>query len=176
MRKRRCLAVITDESTGPDVTWYSRFIAYVAAGPRTRLNHLYSLYRRFRASPTQAMDLAQNTKRWRELPRTHIVNMAATCGLQSDRDVLLVSYFEDIIDDVENRTFCALPWRKHRWIPWRTIRSQKLSLSTRRKLSIHLNFSLPFVALNAVFLTLKCETLVLKTTAAWCDLQIEWQL
>jgi len=47
------------------------------------------------------MDLAQNTKRGRELPRTHIVNMAAACGLQSDRDVLLVSYFEDIIDDVE---------------------------------------------------------------------------
>ena len=26
------------------------FVAFVAAGPRTRLNHLYSLYRRFRAS------------------------------------------------------------------------------------------------------------------------------
>ena len=27
--------------------------------------------------------------------------MAAACGLQSIRDVLLVSYFEDAIDDVE---------------------------------------------------------------------------
>ena len=27
--------------------------------------------------------------------------MAAACGLQSVRDVLLVSYFEDAIDDVE---------------------------------------------------------------------------
>ena len=27
--------------------------------------------------------------------------MAAVCDLQSDRDVLLVSYFEDIIDDME---------------------------------------------------------------------------
>ena len=32
--------------------------------------------------------------------------MAAACGLQSDRDVLLVSYLEDIIDDVE---FTVLP-------------------------------------------------------------------
>ena len=29
------------------------------------------------------------------------VNMAAACGLQSVREVLLVSYFEDTIDDVE---------------------------------------------------------------------------
>ena len=27
--------------------------------------------------------------------------MAAACDLQSDRDVLLVSYFEETIDDVE---------------------------------------------------------------------------
>ena len=32
-------------------------VAYVTAGPRTRLNHLYSLYRRFRVSATQATTL-----------------------------------------------------------------------------------------------------------------------
>ena len=33
------------------------FVACVAAGPRTRLNPLYSIYRRFRASATQAKHL-----------------------------------------------------------------------------------------------------------------------
>ena len=36
-------------------------------------------------------------------------------------------------------------------------RNQKLSLSTKRKLSILLNFLFPFVSLNGVVLTLKCE-------------------
>ena len=44
-------------------------------------------------------------------------------------------------------------------------RNQKLSLSTKRKLSILLNFSFPFVSFNGVFLTPKRETFVLKTTA-----------
>ena len=46
--------------------------------------------------------------------------------------------------------------------------------STQRKRSIHLNFPSPFVSFNDLFLTLKCETLVLKTTA-WCDSQMVWQ-
>ena len=48
---------------------------------------------------------------------------------------------------------------------------QKLLVSTKRKLSILLNFPFPFVSLNGVFLTLKWETLVLET-AAWCDSQV----
>ena len=46
--------------------------------------------------------------------------------------------------------------------------------STKRKRSIHLNFPFPFVSFNSLFLTLKCETLILKTTA-WCDSQMVWQ-
>ena len=41
--------------------------------------------------------------------------------------------------------------------------------STKRKLSIQLNFPFPFVSFNDK--VLKCETLVLKTTV-WCDSQI----
>ena len=50
-------------------------------------------------------------------------------------------------------------------------RNQKLSLSKKRKLSIVLNFSFPFVSFNGVFLTPKRETFVLKTTT-WCDSQM----
>ena len=46
--------------------------------------------------------------------------------------------------------------------------------STKRKQSIHLNFPFPCVSFNGLFLTLKCETLVLKTTT-WCDSQMVWQ-
>ena len=53
----------------------------------------------------------------------------------------------------------------------RRFRNQKLSLSTKRKLSILLNFPFPFVSFNGVFLTLKRETLVLKTTTR-CDSQM----
>ena len=53
------------------------------------------------------------------------------------------------------------------------IRNQKLSSVHEKKLSIHLNFPFPFVSFNGVFLTLKCENLVLKTTT-WCDSQLVW--
>jgi len=36
-------------------------------------------------------------------------------------------------------------------------RNQKLSLSTKRKLSILLNFSFPFVSFNGVFLTMRFQ-------------------
>ena len=45
--------------------------------------------------------------------------------------------------------------------------TKRFPSSTKRKLSIHLNFPSPFVSLLCS-VTLKCETLVLKTTS-WCD-------
>ena len=46
----------------------------------------------------------------------------------------------------------------------RQFHSEKLSLSTKKKLSILLNFLFPFVSFIGAFSILKCKTLVLKTT------------
>ena len=54
-------------------------------------------------------------------------------------------------------------------IPQRTISCQKLFLVHKKKTGRSLELAISiFVSCNGVFLTLKCETLVLKTTA-WCE-------
>ena len=45
--------------------------------------------------------------------------------------------------------------------------AKSFRLSTKRKLSILLNFLFPFVSFIGVFSILKCKTLVLKTTTWW---------
>ena len=45
--------------------------------------------------------------------------------------------------------------------------AKSFRLSTKRKLSILLNFLFPFVSFIGVFSILKCKTLVLKTTTSW---------
>ena len=48
--------------------------------------------------------------------------------------------------------------------------------STKRKLSIHLNFPFPFASFNGVFLTLKLAKLLVLKTTSWSDWQLAWQL
>ena len=45
--------------------------------------------------------------------------------------------------------------------------AKSFRLSTKRKLSILLNFLFPFVSFIGIFSILKCKTLVLKTTTSW---------
>ena len=45
--------------------------------------------------------------------------------------------------------------------------AKSFRLSTKRKLSILLNFLFPFVSFMGVFSILKCKTLVLETTTSW---------
>ena len=60
---------VGSNQTSIHCTRLSDSIACVAAGPRTRLNHLYSpLYRMFRASATQAKIVGTSPSPWQRLP------------------------------------------------------------------------------------------------------------
>ena len=104
-------------------------------------------------------------------------------NLYQYKNYLLKKYFSLI---VENRMYlkclqkpCCLGWFKKsqalRSAVWRTrLNSSKdnfiakiFRLSTKRKLSILLNFLFPFVSFIGVFSILKYKTLVLKTTTWW---------
>ena len=52
--------------------------------------------------------------------------------------------------------------------------AKSFRLSTKRKLSILLNFLFPFVSFIGVFSILKCKTLVLKTTTSWTRQPFCW--
>ena len=57
----------------------------------------------------------------------------------------------------------APPWRKHGWIPRRTISWWKASLSPQKEnWAFFWTFSFHFLSFNSVFLSLKCRTLALK--------------
>ena len=45
--------------------------------------------------------------------------------------------------------------------------AKSFRLSTKKKLSVLLNFLFPFVSFIGIFSILKCKTLVLKTTTSW---------
>ena len=84
------------------------------------------------------------------------------------KNSLLKPFLDHRVQNVREVSSKTSPWRKQDWIPRNKISWQKaFLLSTKRKLSILLNFLFPFMSFIGVFSMLKCKTLVLKTTTWW---------
>lgn len=118
----------------------------------------------------------KSAEHFAKLNTKSISNRALFVVLLSRRCQNMLNGYETIINAKNSLLKTFLKYYSLSWLHFKTSQAPRLKendnsvtksfrLSTKRKLSILFNFLFPVVSFNDVFSTLKCNSLVLETTA-----------